>query len=188
MKKIFLFVLGILLFSCGNANAQKPVVILETNIGEIQIELYPDKAPLTVKNFIKYVNYGFYDNTIFHRVINGFMIQGGGYTPELKAKDTYPAIKNEADNGLSNTIGTIAMARTSVVDSATSQFFINVADNRFLDYKSSKPEEYGYCVFGKVVKGMEVVTQIKNTMTRALGPFQNLPVQNVIILKVKLVQ
>lgn len=159
-------------------------VLMKTSMGDITIELNDKKAPITTKNFLKYVNNGFYNGTIFHRVIDNFMIQGGGFDTSLKKKDTLAPIKNEADNGLRNDVGTIAMARTGVVDSATAQFFINVKDNSFLNHTGKSPRDYGYAVFGRVVKGMPVVNRIKKSATKANGPFQNLPTKNIIIEKV----
>ena len=159
-----------------------PRVLLKTNMGEITLELFPDKAPLTVKNFLHYVNSGHYNGTIFHRVINGFMIQGGGFGKDMKKKgQTLAPIKNEAGNGLKNDRGTIAMARTSVVDSATDQFFINVADNHFLNHKNNSPQGYGYAVFGRVIKGMEVVDKIKAVKTTTVGYYRDVPASPVII-------
>jgi cyclophilin family peptidyl-prolyl cis-trans isomerase len=140
-------------------------VVFQTNKGSFTIELNHAKAPVSSANFIRYVKEGFYNGTLFHRVIPGFMIQGGGYTQEFQPKPVHPAIQNEAKNGLSNTTGTVAMARTSVIDSATSQFFINVADNTRLDHKGSSPQAYGYAVIGKVIQGMETVFAIRDTKT-----------------------
>ncbi len=154
-------------------------VKLVTSVGEIELELDSNKAPMTTKNFVEYVNEGFYNNTIFHRVIPGFMIQGGGFTKEMKQKPTRAPIKNEADNGLRNLRGTIAMARTADKDSATSQFFINVTDNAFLDYGQ---RDFGYAVFGKVVKGMDVVDKIAQVKTENVGPYQNVPAKPIVIL------
>jgi cyclophilin family peptidyl-prolyl cis-trans isomerase len=162
-----------------------PMVIMYTSMGDIKIELYPDKAPITVKNFLSYVNDGFYDGTVFHRVIPGFMIQGGGFTPDMEQKPTKPPIKNEADNGLRNEAGTIAMARTNVVDSATSQFFINQVDNDFLNHS---PQNFGYAVFGRVIEGMDVVNRIANVRTGVYGPFQDVPIEPVVIKSVRLVE
>lgn len=164
------------------------VVLIKTSAGDIKLELYPEKAPITVENFLQYVNEGHYDNTIFHRVIDGFMIQGGGFTADLKQKSTRPAIKNEASNGIGNKRGTIAMARTQDVDSATAQFFINVADNAFLDFRSESPHEYGYCVFGHVTEGMDVVDKIKATETQTRGSYSDLPVKPIEILKTEEVE
>lgn len=168
-----------------NMTQKNPIVVLKTNKGDITIELYPEKAPETVKNFLSYVNEGFYNHTIFHRIIDGFMIQGGGFTKDMQQKPTHAPVKNEAANGLKNLNGTIAMARTSDVNSATAQFFINVADNGFLDYKNPNPREFGYCVFGKVINGMDVVNQIKKAKTSTKGPFENVPVDTVEILEAK---
>ncbi len=162
-----------------------PMVIMTTSLGDIKVELYPDKAPITVENFLSYVNDGFYNGTIFHRVIPGFMIQGGGFTPNMEQKPTKSPIKNEADNGLKNEPGTIAMARTSVVDSATSQFFINQVDNQFLNHGS---RDFGYAVFGKVVEGMDVVNKIAQVKTGRVGPFQDVPLEPVVIESVKVVE
>jgi len=156
-------------------------VIMKTNKGDIELELFDKAAPASVKNFLGYVKSGFYKGTIFHRVIDNFMIQGGGFTSNLKKKTTKAPIKNEADNGIANDVGTIAMARTSDVHSATAQFFINVQNNTFLNHKSKDPAGYGYAVFGKVKKGMSVVNQIKKARTTRNGPFANLPMSNVII-------
>ena len=153
-------------------------------MGTITLELDDAKAPITVKNFIDYAKSGHYSGTIFHRVIDGFMIQGGGFTPSMDQKSTNAPIKNEATNGLSNLRGTIAMARTSVVDSATSQFFINLIDNTFLDYKGPAPRLYGYAVFGKVTDGMDVVDRIAKVKTGFSGPHQNVPETPVLIKKI----
>ena len=156
-------------------------VKLTTNHGDIVIELDAEKAPETVKNFLAYVEAGHYDNTIFHRVINGFMIQGGGMEPGMKQKDTKAPIKNEASNGLKNDAGTIAMARTQDPHSATAQFFINVADNDFLNFKLPSGNGWGYCVFGKVVEGTDVVDKIKGVKTGNSGFHQDVPKEDVII-------
>ena len=156
-------------------------VKLDTSMGSIVITLFSDKAPETVKNFLDYVRDGFYDGLIFHRVIPGFMIQGGGFEPGMKQKKTKEPIKNEADNMLQNKRGTIAMARTSVVNSATAQFFINLKDNFFLDHKSKKPEEYGYAVFGEVIEGMDVVDAIAAVKTGSRGFHNDVPVEDVVI-------
>ena len=156
-------------------------VVLTTNHGKITIELDAEKAPKTVENFLNYVKSGHYDGTIFHRVINGFMIQGGGFEPGMKQKDTQAPIKNEANNGLKNDKYTIAMARTQDPHSATAQFFINVADNDFLNYRSPDVQGWGYCVFGKVVEGQDVVDQIKGVKTGRSGFHQDVPVEDVVI-------
>ena len=158
-----------------------------TNLGNITIELNSEKAPETVKNFIHYVEKGFYDNTIFHRVIDDFMIQGGGFEPGMHQKQTGAPIKNEAANGLKNETYTIAMARTVDVHSATSQFFINVANNGFLNYKESTPQGFGYCVFGKVIDGQDVVDKIKKVKTGDRSGHQNVPLDDVIIEKAEVI-
>lgn len=155
-----------------------------TSLGTIKVELYPDKAPITVENFLTYVNSHFYNGTIFHRVIPGFMIQGGGFTAEMEQKPTRAPIKNEAGNGLTNEAGTIAMARTNVVDSATGQFFINTVNNPFLNHKDDSPQGFGYAVFGKVIDGMDVVHKIEHVTTGNVGPFQDVPLKPVVIEKV----
>lgn len=163
---------------------KNPIVVISTSMGDIEAELYADKAPESVKNFLAYAESGHYNGTVFHRVIKGFMIQGGGMTPDMNQKPTKAPIKNEADNGLKNTNGTLAMARTSVVDSATSQFFINVKDNAFLDHKSKTPQGYGYAVFGKVISGMDVVQKIENVSTGNKGMHQDVPNEPVLIKSV----
>lgn len=167
--------------------AAATVIVMKTNKGTIEIELYPDKAPISVKNFLDYVDSGQYDGTIFHRVIKDFMIQGGGFTSDGQQKPTRPTIKNEAGNGLKNTRGTLAMARTAVVDSASSQFFLNHADNAFLDHTNDTPQGFGYCVFGKVTSGMDVVDAIATAPqgTNPPGVFQNRPKDEVVIESVK---
>jgi peptidyl-prolyl cis-trans isomerase B (cyclophilin B) len=164
------------------------MVKLHTNMGTITLELDDQKAPVTVKNFLEYVNSGFYNNTIFHRVIDNFMIQGGGFEPGMKQKPTRAPIQNEAANGLTNDEYTIAMARTSDPQSATAQFFINVKNNSFLNYTAPTVQGYGYCVFGKVVDGKEVVDAIKKVKTGSSGFFQDVPVQDVIITKAEVVK
>ncbi|MCB1747288.1 MAG: peptidyl-prolyl cis-trans isomerase [Gammaproteobacteria bacterium] len=158
-------------------------VTLETTLGNIKLELDEQAAPETARNFLEYVESGFYDGTIFHRVINGFMIQGGGMDRDMKQKSTRAPIKNEANNGLSNENGTIAMARTSDPHSATAQFFINVKDNDFLDHTSESSQGWGYCVFGKVVEGMDTVDAIKAVATGSHGPHQDVPREAVEIKK-----
>jgi peptidyl-prolyl cis-trans isomerase B (cyclophilin B) len=157
------------------------MVRLHTSRGTITVELYPEQAPQTVRNFLDYVAAGHYDNTLFHRVIDGFMIQGGGYEPGMKQKPTRAPVKNEADNGLKNQTGTIAMARTSDPHSATAQFFINVADNAFLDFRSPDANGWGYCVFGRVTEGMDVVDQIRAVPTGSRGFMQDVPREDVLI-------
>jgi len=159
------------------------MIKLHTSHGEITIDLNNEKAPITTKNFIEYVNSGHFDNTIFHRVINNFMIQGGGFEPGMNQKETRATIQNEAANGLKNDAYTVAMARTSDVNSATAQFFINVADNGFLNHTKPTAEGFGYCVFGKVVEGTDVVDKIKEVRTGNKGGHQDVPLDDVIIQK-----
>ncbi|VVE50210.1 cyclophilin [Pandoraea morbifera] len=163
------------------------MVELQTNHGVIRIELDAAKAPKTVENFLNYVKKGFYDNTVFHRVINGFMIQGGGFEPGMKQKQTDAPIENEANNGLKNDKYTLAMARTNDPHSATAQFFINVNDNDFLNHSSPTPQGWGYAVFGKVIEGQEIVDQIKVVQTGSKGFHQDVPVEDVIIEKAVIV-
>ena len=163
------------------------MVKLHTNFGTITIDLNAEKAPVTVENFLQYVKDGFYNNTVFHRVIDGFMLQGGGFEPGMNEKPTREQIKNEADNGLKNDKYTVAMARTPNPHSASSQFFINVADNSFLNYTSSTPQGWGYCVFGKVVEGQEVVDQIRKVKTGNKAGHQDVPVEDVIIESAEIV-
>lgn len=165
--------------------AKNTIVVMNTSKGELEIELFDDKAPNTVKNFLDYVDSKFYEGTIFHRVINNFMIQGGGFTKDLTEKLTKPTIKNEADNGLANEIGTIAMARTMDPHSASSQFFINVVDNSYLNHTSKSDRGWGYCVFGKVLKGMYVVNNIKQVKTGIQKGMSDVPTDPVIINFIK---
>ena len=181
----WLWIAGLALFcTVGMAVAEegetveKPIVVMTTSMGEIVIELDPEKAPITVENFLQYVDDGHYDGTIFHRVIQSFMIQGGGFTADMTQKDVRDPIKNEANNGLKNVPGTIAMARTSIVDSATAQFFINTKDNAFLNHGS---RDYGYAVFGKVVTGMDIVRKIEGVPTGVKSGMQDVPVEPVVI-------
>lgn len=160
------------------------MVTFHTNHGDIVIKTFDDKAPVTVENFLSYCREGFYNNTIFHRVIDGFMIQGGGFEPGMKQKATKAQVKNEANNGLKNTRGTLAMARTNDPHSATAQFFINVVDNDFLNFRSERPEGWGYCVFAEVVEGMDVVDKIKGVATGNSGFHQDVPREDVVIEKV----
>ncbi len=157
------------------------MVLMETSSGDMLLELFDDKAPESVRNFLSYVDEGFYDNTIFHRVINDFMIQGGGLTMRMEEKPTKAPIVNEAANGLKNVRGSLAMARTSDVHSATAQFFINVVDNPELDHQDDSPEGFGYCVFGQVIEGMDVVDKIKKLKTKAVGEHGNVPLDMVLI-------
>lgn len=178
-----LLVCGVIMGAGAVASAQrsKALVRLETNMGDIVLELDADKAPATVANFLEYVRDGFYDGLIFHRVIEKFMIQGGGMGPDMREKDTRDPIQNEADNGLSNTVYTVAMARTMAPHSATAQFFINVKDNLFLDHKSKDMNGWGYAVFGRVVEGTDVVDAIKSVPTTTRGFDQDVPVEPVVI-------
>ena len=180
---VFLIVLT---FSAGATAAlsDKPQVIIETTKGIIVLELYPDEAPKTVDNFLRYTRWGHYDGTIFHRVIPDFMIQGGGLTPDMKQKLTEMPIKNEADNGLKNDRGMVSMARTRDPHSATNQFFINTKNNKSLDHKGKTPQGWGYTVFGKVIEGMDVVDAISKVKTGSRGPMSNVPVEPVIISKI----
>ena len=162
------------------------MVKLTTNFGEITLELNAEKAPITVANFLQYVESGFYDGVIFHRVIDGFMVQGGGFDANMKQKTTKDEIKNEADNGLANDKYTVAMARTSVPDSASSQFFINVGDNAFLNHTAKNASGWGYCVFGKVIAGMDVVDKIRAVKTTSKAGHQDVPAEPVIIIKASL--
>jgi peptidyl-prolyl cis-trans isomerase B (cyclophilin B) len=197
LKLIALCFFGLAAIAAGAAQAaDNPVVVIETSMGNIKVELFEDKAPITVKNFLSYADDKFYDGTIFHRVIGkensgkDFMIQGGGFDPGMKQKKSKEPIKNEASNGVSNTRGTLAMARTGVVDSATAQFFINVADNKFLDHQGPTPQQFGYAVFGRVIEGMDVVDKIKAVKTTrktdAGGlPHDDVPAEDVVIKSIK---
>ena len=169
--------------SMSMAAEQAPRVRLETTMGNIVLELDHERAPTTVDNFLTYVNDGFYDGTIFHRVIDGFMIQGGGYTADFPRKETRPSIKNEADNGLKNTRGSIAMARTSDPHSASAQFFINVADNAMLDHKAPDGRGWGYAVFGQVTEGMDVVDKIRTQTTGVQAGFRDVPKKTITITR-----
>ena len=164
------------------------MVVIKTSLGDITVKLAADKAPLTVANFLSYVEDGHYNGTIFHRVIDGFMIQGGGFDANMRQKPTKAPIQNEAANGLANKRGTLAMARTMVVDSATSQFFINVKDNAFLDFQAPTPQGFGYCVFGEVVEGMDVVDRIKSVRTGVQAGMSDVPLETVEILSVSKVE
>ncbi len=164
---------------------KNPRVLMETSMGNIEIELFKDKAPISVRNFLSYVKDGFYDGLVFHRVISNFMVQGGGMDESMQPKKTKFAIKNEANNGLSNTRGTLAMARTAVIDSATSQFFINVVDNKFLDYRGKTAELFGYAVFGQVTEGMDVVDAIRQVKTGSKAGHGDVPLEPVTIVSVK---
>lgn len=189
MKSVFLSLLILTMFSNLSYGQQKnPVILIETTMGDIKLELYPEKAPITVKNFLNYVNSGFYEGTIFHRVISNFMIQGGGFTKDFHMKKTNPPIKNEANNGLKNKRGTISMARTMHIHSATAQFFINVADNDFLDHRDDSIQGFGYAVFGKVVSGMDVVDKISKVKTGNVKGFDDVPLTPVVINSIKVLK
>jgi len=181
---------GLILGAGASARAERshPLVKLETSMGDITLELYPDKAPITVANFLEYVKAGFFDGTIFHRVIPGFMIQGGGLDAQMNKKGTRAPIKNEADNGLTNEAYTVAMARTGDPNSATAQFFISVANNTFLNHKGKTPQGWGYAVFGKVNQGKEVVDKIKAVATTTRDSYENVPQEPVTILKATVVK
>ena len=190
LKAASMIALAAILFvlSAGDLHAQgedtkegNPMVYVKTTMGNFTVELYEKEAPITVENFLGYVDKKFYEGTIFHRVINGFMIQGGGFTKEMSQKPTGAPIKNEATNGLKNKTYTLAMARTGVIDSATCQFFINVADNTPLDHKGKNQAGFGYCVFGKVIEGMDVIDKIKVVKTTTKGRYADVPVKPVII-------
>ena len=190
MKKLITAcAVALLLAANSTVFASNPKVRMETTKGVVVIELYPDKAPKTVENFLRYVNEGKYDGTIFHRVIKRFMNQGGGFTPDFKKVETFAPIKNEADNGLKNKRGTIAMARTGDPHSATNQFFVNTVDNAFLDHTSKTPRGWGYCVFATVVDGMDVMDRIAKVPTGAKGPFQqDVPQEEILIQKVSVIE
>ena len=178
-----LLLLPVAVLASGN-----PVVRMTTSLGVVEFELLPERAPATVKNFMDYVAAGHYDGTIFHRVIPGFMIQGGGFEPGMRQKDTREPVRNEADNGLRNTRGSVAMARTMEPHSATAQFFINVADNDFLDHRDKTLRGWGYTVFGRVVQGMDVVDRIVRVPTASIGPHQDVPRTDVLIQKMQLIE
>jgi cyclophilin family peptidyl-prolyl cis-trans isomerase len=181
--KLFLTLIASLTLS-STVMASNPQVIIKTNLGDMTLELNAEKAPITVKNFLEYVNKGHYKQTVFHRVIDSFMIQGGGFDKDLKEKSTGAPIKNEAANGLKNEVGTVAMARTNDVDSATAQFFINVADNSALDHRDDTNSGMGYAVFGKITSGMPIVNKIKAVKTGNRGPLSDVPLEAVVILDI----
>jgi len=166
-------------------NAANTAVTIETSMGTVRAELWGDRAPATVANFLRYVDDGFYDGLIFHRVIEGFMVQGGGFTPDMEQKATGPQIKNEAAADKANDRGTLAMARTSVVDSATAQFFINLADNDFLNHRDETEQGFGYCAFGQVIDGLDVVDKIAAVKTGTRGPFADVPAEPVEIISIR---
>jgi cyclophilin family peptidyl-prolyl cis-trans isomerase len=181
--------LATLALACASSAlaAEPPRVRLETSLGVIELELDAENAPISTDNFLTYVRDGHYDGLIFHRVIANFMIQGGGFTPDMQKRDTRPPIKNEATNGLRNDRGTIAMARTGVVDSATGQFFINVVDNAFLNHRSTNPREYGYAVFGRVTSGMDVVDRIRAVPTTTVSGMRDFPREPVVITRASVI-
>jgi len=170
----------------SNTTGNATMIKMTTSLGDIEIELFPDDAPVTVQNFIDYVEDGFYDGTIFHRVIPGFVVQGGGFTSDMNQKPTKAPIKNEADNGLKNTVGALSMARTPDPDSATSQFFINLVDNDFLNHTGKNPQGWGYAVFGRVIEGMDVVTSIGDVATGQVGPYGDVPLEAIVIEKAEI--
>lgn len=174
--------------AAGADGSKNPMVLIQTSLGDITVELDEAKAPISSKNFLEYVESKHYDGTIFHRVIKGFMIQGGGFDQNMKQKPTKAPIKNEAGNGLKNLKGTLAMARTNVVDSATAQFFINAVDNAFLDHKNEAPTGFGYAVFGKVVKGIDVVEKIEKVATTSRSGMGDVPVEPVVIKSMSVVK
>jgi len=182
MKKLSLLILSFLI--SATAFAVNPKITIKTSMGVMEAELFEDKAPISVKNFLEYVKKGHYKGLIFHRVINNFMIQGGGFDKDLKEKSVGSPIKNEAANGLRNEVGTLAMARTNEVDSATAQFYINVADNSFLDHRDETSSGFGYAVFGKITSGMPVVNKIKAVKTGTRGPLEDVPLEPVVILDI----
>lgn len=189
-KIVFTLLIGLFVASSAlAAETKNPTAVIETSLGNVKVELFEKEAPISVKNFLDYVKSGHYNGTIFHRVIPGFMIQGGGFTTDMTQKETKPPIKNEAANGLKNDRGTLAMARTMVVDSATAQFFINVAKNDFLNHRpGAGPQAYGYAVFGKVLEGMDVVDKIVMTPTGNKNGFSDVPVTPVVIKNVKILK
>ncbi len=180
-----LLVAALLTLSLNVAAQDNPVVVMETNKGTIKIELWADKAPATVENFLRYTDNEYYDGLIFHRVINGFMIQGGGFSPDMVQKSTYDPIVNEASDDAPNDRGTIAMARTQVVNSATSQFFINLVDNDFLNHQNETPSGFGYAVFGEVIEGMDVVDAIASVETGMVRGFGDVPDEAIVIESVR---
>ena len=191
MKKLLLVVILLLMMAglaCAEGRGKNPVVLMETSLGNVKIELFEKEAPISVRNFLSYVNSGFYNGTVFHRVIPGFMIQGGGFTPDLTEKQTRAPIKNEAANGLKNQRGTVAMARTNIVDSATAQFFINVSDNIFLNHRDGSIQNYSYAVFGKVLEGMDVVDRIVSVRTGVVQGMSDVPRVPVTIRSIQLLR
>jgi peptidyl-prolyl cis-trans isomerase B (cyclophilin B) len=184
MKKVLTVFISLVVFAT-TTYAANTMVTMKTSVGEVSIELFDDRSPVTVKNFLRYVDEGFYNGTIFHRVIGNFMIQGGGMVSGLQQKRTNPPIANEAGNRIPNARGTLAMARTMDPHSATAQFFINVVDNPFLNFREESDRGYGYCVFGRVVSGMDVVDKIRAVRTTTVGPYGDVPVKDVVIFSIK---
>jgi peptidyl-prolyl cis-trans isomerase B (cyclophilin B) len=184
MKKI-LTVIIMLRLTAPALHAANTMVVMKTSAGDVTIELFDDRAPATVGNFLRYVDEGFYDGTIFHRVIDNFMVQGGGMESGLRQKRTHAPIRNEAANRVPNARGTLAMARTMDPHSATAQFFINVVDNPFLNFREESVRGYGYCVFGRVVAGMETIDRIKTVRTATVGPYGDVPVKDVVIISIR---
>ena len=178
----------LMVFAANVAAQDNPVVVMETNKGTIKIELWADKAPLSVENFLRYTDNDYYDGLIFHRVISGFMIQGGGFSPDMVQKSTYDAIKNEANSDVKNDRGTLAMARTNIVDSATSQFFVNLSDNDFQNHSNESPSGFGYAVFGEVIEGMDIVDIIAAVATGTVGGLGDVPTDTVVINSVRRVE
>jgi cyclophilin family peptidyl-prolyl cis-trans isomerase len=183
---LIMLIAGLGMAAFPSVQSANPVAVIQTSAGDITVELFKDKAPISVANFLSYVKAGFYSGTIFHRVIKGFMIQGGGLTEAMSRKQTKAPIQNEAGNGLLNDRGTIAMARLTEVHSATAQFFINTKDNASLNHSSESPDKFGYAVFGKVIAGMDVVDKIESTATITKGSYQNVPVQTIVIKNILL--
>ncbi len=188
MKNIIKYlVLTTIIFINNGVNAEmatNTIITVKTSLGDIKLELFNDKAPITAENFEKYIKSNYFTNSIFHRVIKDFMVQGGGFTPEMEEKETMSPIKNEANNKISNERGTIAMARTNDPHSASAQFFINLKDNTFLDFKSETTQGWGYCVFGKITEGIEVIDEIAMVDTGSYGPHQDVPKDPVIIKEI----
>lgn len=192
MLKIFLFSLFLLtsgstVLADDASHRSTTMIKFTTSLGDILIELYPDEAPVTVENFVEYVENGFYDGTIFHRVIPDFVVQGGGMLPGMQQKPTRKGIQNEADNGLNNLAGTLSMARTNDPNSATSQFFINLKNNDFLDHRGKTPQGWGYAVFARVVEGMAVVDKMAAVKTTTFGPYGDVPVEDIVLIKAEVV-
>lgn len=183
MRALFLMLL--LAISATSMAQDNPVVVMETNKGTITIELWAEKAPITVANFLRYTDNSYFDGLVFHRVIPGFMVQGGGFSQDMVQKSSYDQIKNEASASVPNNRGTLAMARTNVVDSASNQFFINLVDNAFLNHTDETPRGFGYAVFGEVIEGMDIVDQIAMVGTGTRNGLQNVPIESVIIISMK---